>query len=250
MSRSWNCAVELLEVMHLNRTATAGVLSASIAHELTQPLGAIQSYAEAAEVYLKADPPNVGRIEKILAAIRHDDERAVDIIRRLRGLFKKQTENELRDFDLNDAIRAALDILIPEAAKRGVELRVDQIPVALPVRADHLQIQQVILNLALNGMDAVQSRAPGAREIKIQSKLVGESKIEVSISDSGTGIPDDKLKGVFEPFYTTKPQGTGLGLSISNAIIGAYGGKLWAENRPGGGATFRFTLPLAKELAL
>ena len=118
----------LLEVVHLNRTATAGVLSASVAHELTQPLGAIQSYAEAAEVYLKADPPNLGRIETILAAIRRDDERAVDIIRRLRGLFKKKTEIELQDFDLNDAIRAALDILVPEATKRGVELSVDQTP--------------------------------------------------------------------------------------------------------------------------
>ena len=112
----------LLEVVHLNRTATAGVLSASVAHELTQPLGAIQSYAEAAEVYLKADPPNLGRIETILAAIRRDDERAMDIIRRLRGLFKRRAEIELQDFDLNDTIRAALDILIPEATKRGIEL--------------------------------------------------------------------------------------------------------------------------------
>ena len=241
---------QLLEVVHLNRIATAGVLSASVAHELTQPLGAIQSYAEAAEVYLKADPPNLGRIETIIAAIRRDDERATDIIRRLRGLFRRKAEIELQDFDLNDTIRGALDILIPEATKRGIELAVGQTQVAMPVRADEVQIQQVILNLALNGMDAVQGRAAGARKIAIQSALIGESKIEVSVSDSGAGIPDDKLKGVFEPFYTTKPQGTGLGLSISHAIIEACGGKIWAENRPGGGATFRFTLPLAEELAL
>jgi signal transduction histidine kinase len=239
----------LLEVIHLNRAATAGVLSASVAHELTQPLGAIQSYAEAAEIYLKADPPNIARIETILASIRRDDERAVDIIRRLRGLFKKQTEIELKDFDLNDTIRAALDILVPEATKRGVELNVDQSQVA-PVRADRVQIEQVILNLALNGMDAVQGRAAGARKITIQSAWVGTSKVEVLVSDSGPGIAEDKLRDVFEPFYTTKPEGTGLGLSISRAIIEAYGGKISAENRAGGGATFRFTLPMAKELAL
>jgi signal transduction histidine kinase len=236
----------LLEVVHLNRTAAAGVLSASVAHELTQPMGAIQSYAEAAEIYLKADPPNVGRIEAILTSIRRDDERAMDIIRRLRGLFRKSTEIELQDLDLNDAIQAALDILAPEATKRGVELSVDQSQAALPVRADHTQLEQVILNLALNGMDAVQSCAAGKRQIAIQSAFVGNSKVEVLVSDSGTGIADDKLADIFEPFYTTKPQGTGLGLSISRAIVEAFGGKIWAENRPGGGATFRVTLPMAK----
>jgi signal transduction histidine kinase len=237
----------LLEVVHLNRTATAGVLSASVAHELTQPLGAIQSYAEAAEVYLKADPSNVARVETILAAIRRDDERAVDIIRRLRGLFRKRAEIELQDFDLNDAIRATLDILVPEATKRGVELSVNQSQVALPVRADQVQLQQVILNLALNGMDAMQNCTSNKRKMAIKSAFVGESRVEVVVSDSGTGIAGDKLKDIFEPFYTTKPQGTGLGLSISRSIVEAYSGRIWAENRPGGGATFRFTLPVAKE---
>jgi signal transduction histidine kinase len=236
----------LFEVEHLNRIASAGVLSASVAHELTQPLGAIQSYAEAAEIYLKADPPNVGRIETILTSIRRDDERAMDIIRRLRGLFRKKTEIELQDFDLNDAIRDALDILGPEATKRGVELSVTQSRAALPVRADPIQLQQVVLNLALNGMDAIQSCSSDRRKIAIESTLVGKSKVEVLVSDSGTGIADDKLADIFEPFYTTKPQGTGLGLSISRAIIEAFGGKIWAENRPEGGATFRFMLPMAK----
>ena len=235
----------LLEVEHLNRIASAGVLSASVAHELTQPLGAIQSYAEAAEVYLKADPSNVGRVETILAAIRRDDERAVDIIRRLRGLFRKRVEIELQDFDLNDTIRDAVEILVPEATKRGVELSVNQSHAALPVRADQMQLQQVVLNLALNAMDAMQSCASGKRKMAIQSAFAGKSNVEVLVSDSGTGIPEDKLAGIFEPFYTTKPQGTGLGLSISRAIIEAYSGKIWAENQPGGGATFRFMLPMA-----
>jgi signal transduction histidine kinase len=241
-----NLLRRLLEVEHLNRVVSAGVLSASVAHELTQPLGAIQSYAEAAEVYLKAGPDNVGRVETILASIRRDDERAMDIIRRLRGLLKKRTEIELQDFDLNDALRTAVDIIVPEATKRGVELSVNTSPVALPVRADPIQLQQVVLNLAMNGMDAMQSCASDKRKIGIQTLFAGKSNVEVAISDSGTGIADGKLAEVFEPFYTTKPQGTGLGLSISRAIIETFGGKLWAESRPEGGATFRFTLPMAR----
>ena len=236
----------LLEVEHLSSVASAGVLSASVAHELTQPLGAIQSYAEAAEVYLEADPSNIGRVETILAAIRRDNERAMDIIRRLRGLFRKRTEIELQDFDLNDTICTAVDLLVPEATKRGVELSVNRSQVALPVRADPMQLQQVVLNLALNGMEAMQSCASGKRKMAIQCAFAGKSNVEVQVANSGTGIPQDKLAGIFEPFYTTKPQGTGLGLSISRAIIEAYSGKIWAENRPEGGATFRFTLPMTK----
>jgi signal transduction histidine kinase len=115
------------------------------------------------------------------------------------------------------------------------------------VRADRTQLLQVILNLALNGMDALQNCASDRRKMAIQSAFVGKSTVEVVVSDSGTGIAGDKLAAIFEPFYTTKPQGTRLGLSISRAIVEAAGGKIWAENRPAGGATFRFTLPLAKE---
>ena len=229
----------------MSSVASAGVLSASVAHELTQPLGAIQSYAEAAEVYLEADASNIGRVKTILAAIRRDNERAMDIIRRLRGLFRKRTEIELQDFDLNDTICTAVDLLVPEATKRGVELSLNRSQVALPVRADPMQLQQVVLNLALNGMEAMQSCASGKRKMAIQCAFAGKSHVEVQVADSGTGIPQDKIAGIFEPFYTTKPQGTGLGLSISRAIIEAYSGKIWAENRPEGGATFRFMLPIA-----
>ena len=215
-------------------------------HELAQPLGAIQSYADAAEVYLKASPPNIGRVETILASIRRDDERAMDIIRRLRGLLKRRTDIELQDFDLNDVIRTAVDFIVPEATKRGVELSVNPSSFALPVRADPLQLQQVVLNLAINGMDAMQSCASDKRKIAIQSGFAGKSKVEVLVSDLGTGIADGNLTDIFEPFYTTKSQGIGLGLSISRTIVEAFGGKMWAENRPEGGATFHFTLPAAK----
>ena len=239
----------LLEVIHLDGTATAGALSASIAHELNQPLGAIQSSAEAAELYLKADPPNLKRVEQILANIRQDDQRAAEIISHLRGLLKRRGAVELEEFDLNDVVRGALHILEPEALKRGVALNIGHAEGSLRVRADRTHLLQVILNLAVNGMDAMQNCAAGSGKISIQTALTGNSAIEVSVIDSGMGIPRDKLNQVFDTFYTTKREGTGLGLSIARTIIETYGGRIWAENRPGGGAVFRFTLPLSKVAA-
>jgi signal transduction histidine kinase len=234
----------LLEVIHLNRTATAGVLSASVAHELNQPLGAILSNAEAAEILLAKDPPDVSQLKEILADIRRDDQRASDIIGHLRGLLKKK-EIELRSFDLNDTIRDAAHVLEPEAIKRDIALSASVAQQALPVRADQVHVQQVILNLAINGMDAMAGCPPGRRKLAIRTTLRDRSGVEVSVSDSGTGIPNDKLDHVFDAFYTTKQQGTGLGLSIARTIVETYGGRIWAENRIAGGAVVRFTLPLA-----
>ena len=235
----------LMEVVHLNRTATAGALSASVAHELNQPLGAILSNAEAAEILLAANPPDLNQLKEILADIRRDDQRAGEIIRRLRGLLKK-SEIELQEFDLNDAIQSVLRIFEAEAQKRSVALSAVQVQGPLPVRADQIHLQQVIINLAANGLDAMLDCSPDKRRLVLQTAKVGDSEAEVSISDTGTGIPDDKLKDVFKTFFTTKPQGTGLGLSIARTIIETYGGRIWAENRLGGGAVFRFTLPLAR----
>ena len=237
-----------LEVIHLNRTATAGALSASVAHELNQPLGAIQSYAEAATLYLRANPPNIERAEQILANIQRDDRRAADIISHLRGLLKKD-ELELQECDLNKTVRDALQILRPEALKRGVALDAHEAISPLPACADPVHLQQVILNLAVNGMDAMQDCAPDGGKISIQTALADESAIEVRVADSGMGIPTDKLNTIFDAFYTTKRDGTGLGLSIARAIVETHGGKIWAENRPGGGAVFCFTLPLSRMLA-
>jgi signal transduction histidine kinase len=240
--------LRLLEVIHLNRTATAGALSASVAHELNQPLGAILSNAEAAEVLLTANPPDVQLLREILADIRRDDQRAGEIIRRLRGMLRK-SEVELQEFDLNETIDTAIHILEPEAIKRGIALSAVNGLAALPVRADQVHLQQVIINLAANGMDAMVDCGPGTRRLAFQTALVGDSEVEVSVADSGTGIPNDKLKDVFQTFFTTKPHGTGLGLSIARTIVETYGGRIWAENRPGGGAVFRFTLPLAQARA-
>jgi signal transduction histidine kinase len=243
-----NSRHRLLEVIHLNRTAAAGALSTSFAHELNQPLGAILSNAEAAELLLAASPPDLGQVKEILADIRQADQRATEIITHLRRLLKK-SDIELQNFDLNDTIADTVHILEPEATKRGVALSSSRGQAALPVRADPVHLQQVLVNLAANGMDAMLSSLPDKRRLEFRTALSQGAEVEVSVSDSGTGIPADKLKAIFEAFYTTKQQGTGLGLSIARTIIETYGGRIWAENRAGGGAVFRFTLPLAESPA-
>lgn len=238
----------LLEVIHLNRTATTGALSASIAHELNQPLGAILANTEAAEILLEKKTPDLKKIKEILADVRRDDARAAEVLSHLRGLLKK-SEAETQLFDLNEVVRSSLNVLHPEALKRGVALRSTLDPGPLPIRANAVHLEQVILNLAMNGMDAMEDCAPGVGKMSIQTARAGESEVEILIADSGIGNPNDKLSKVFETFYTTKQQGTGLGLSIVRTIVENYGGKIWAENRPAGGAAFCCTLPLSRELS-
>jgi signal transduction histidine kinase len=237
-----------MEVIHLNRTAVAGALSASVAHELNQPLGAIQSYAEAALLYLQADPPNVARAHDILGNILRDDQRAAKIIAHLRSLLKKRTQSELQEFDLTDVVDDTLQIVRPEAQKKGIDLRAMNTNFPLPVRGDRIQVQQVLMNLAMNGIDAMHDCEPEKAKMLISTALVDGSAVRVSVADSGIGVPPDKLDEIFDAFYTTKGHGTGLGLSIARTIVETYGGKIWAENRPGGGSTFFFTMPLSKAM--
>ena len=236
----------LLEVIHLNQSATAGALSASIAHELNQPLGAIRNNAEAASIVLRSACPDLKLIEQILVDIQDDDQRAHDIISRMRGLLKKRGEIDWQEFDLNELIATAMKILQGEAVRRGVVVSTTRAPEALPVRADKVHVQQVILNIATNAMDAMLEVAGRERKLTLETRMTKDSNVELSISDSGQGIPDDQLATIFEPFYTTKPAGTGLGLSIAQTIVETYGGKIWASNRCEGGAVFRVVLPLAR----
>jgi signal transduction histidine kinase len=234
----------LVELAHMNRTAAISAMSASIAHELNQPLGAILSNADAAELLLASNPADLTPIKDIIVDIRQADERASEIIASLRGLLKRK-EIEQRDVELRDVIGNVINLLEPEAKKRDVRMSLDGVPPALFVRADLVHLQQVLLNLALNGMDAMRDTVADKRTIAFQTALIGTSTVEVAVADTGSGIPKDKLKEVFEPFFTTKPDGTGLGLSIVRTIVESYGGRIWAENKAGGGAIFRFTLPLA-----
>jgi C4-dicarboxylate-specific signal transduction histidine kinase len=158
--------------------------------------------------------------------------------------LKRRSDVEPQEFDLNDVIADAMYVLSPEARDRGVALRASGAQHPLLVRADRVHLQQVLIGLTMNGMDAMIDTALDARRISIEAALSAEANVEVSVSDTGMGIPEDKLSEIFETFYTTKEQGTGLGLSVARTIVETYGGKIWAENRAGGGAVFRFTLPL------
>jgi signal transduction histidine kinase len=233
------------EVVRLNRVTTANVLSSSIAHELNQPLGAILSNTEAAQMLLKANPPDLTQIGEILSDIVRDEQRASEIIVGLRNLLNERKEADLRVLDLNGTVPELVKIVTPEAAKRGVILRTALTPDALPVQADPIHMQQVIMNLVMNGMDAMEGE-PGPRNLTIRTRRNAEYDVaEVRISDSGKGIPADNLISIFDAFVTTKPQGTGLGLPIARTIVESYGGEIWAENRHRG-AAFSFRLPLAK----
>jgi signal transduction histidine kinase len=232
------------ELAHLNRRATAGEMSASIAHELNQPLGAILTNTETAESMLKSATPNLGEVKEILADIRRDDQRANEVIRRLRSLVKMKPF-ETRIIDLNDTVREVFQFLSVQASTRSVALDLEETPKILQVKGDPIQLQQVILNLVVNSMDAMAS-LPNGRVVTGRTELCNGTSAEISISDSGHGIPREQLARVFDPFFTTKEQGMGIGLSIARTIVQAHGGRIWAENQTGGGAIFRLSIPLAK----
>jgi signal transduction histidine kinase len=233
----------MTELAHVNRQATTGELSSSIAHELNQPLGSILTNAEAAELILKSDNPDLTEIREILADIKRDDQRAGEVIRRLRN-FLKRTPFETRDIDLNAIMNETFKFLSVQASARNVALYLQTAPGTLRIKGDPVQLQQVILNLVVNSIDAMD-RIPYGRTVIGRTELNGGSSAVISISDSGPGIPADKLAQVFDPFYTTKDQGMGIGLSIARTIVLAHKGQIWAENQSGGGAAFHFTLPLA-----
>lgn len=232
----------LLEIVHLNQSATAGALSASIAHELNQPLGAIRNNTRAAELVLKSANPDLDLVQQILADIHDDDQRASDIIAGLRSMLKKRGEIESQELDVNEVVASALHILRGEAERRQVDVDFLRPAGPLPVRADRVHLQQVILNIATNAMDAMLEVAE--RKLIFKTGLADVGQVDVSIADTGTGIPREVLTRIFETFYTTKAGGTGLGLSIARTVVESYGGKIWAENRPEGGAVIRFILPM------
>jgi len=234
----------MAELAHVNRFSTAGELTASIAHEISQPLTAILNNAETADMILHSSSPDIAELKHIVTDILQDDRRAAEVIRRMHSLLKK-APFELKNLDLKDVARETVEFLSKLAIARKVELVSMITPDALPVLGDRIQLQQVTLNLVANGLDAMRETPSGHRIITIQSSR-SENFAELSVSDRGPGIPEDKLKEVFKPFFTSKAEGLGMGLSIARTIIEAHHGRIWAENLDGGGAWFRIRLPLVQ----
>jgi signal transduction histidine kinase len=235
----------MAELAHVNRFSTAGELTASIAHEINQPLGSILTNAETAQAILKSPNPDIVELNEIVDDIVRDDRRASEVIRSMRSLLKK-VPFELKSLDLNDVARETVEFLSSLAVGRKLELLSVISLGALPILGDRVQLQQVILNLVVNGIDAMKDTRSEERAISIRTSRV-QNFAELSVSDRGPGIPEDKLKGVFEPFYTSKAEGMGMGLSIARTIIEAHHGLIWARNRDHGGASFRIKLPLSME---
>ena len=235
------------ELAHMNRRATVGELSSLLAHELNQPLGAILAHAETAELIVNSPSPDMAEIKEIVADIKRDDHRASEIIRRLRSILKNAPP-ETKDLHLNEVVREVFDFLAVQAGARHVTLSNVPAQQMLQVHGDRIQIQQVILNLIVNGMEAMADAPGGQRKIIARTVQLDDNFAEISIYDFGPGISSADLEKVFDPFFTTKTEGMGMGLSIARTIVEAHRGRIWAENHPAGGAVFRLTLPLAKRV--
>ena len=229
-------------LMHVARVATMGELTAAVAHELKQPLGAILANAEAADMLLGAATPDLTELREILADIRADDRRAADIIDRMRSLLEKHELAKV-PIAVNETAWQVLRLLDLEATERQVELRFEPAPDLPPVAGDRVHLQQVLMNLVLNGLEAMAAVPPGRRELHVRTAKLDGAKVSIVVTDSGGGIPEEQLPWLFEPFWTTKDHGLGMGLSIARTIVESHDGRIWVENVAGGGARFHVELP-------
>jgi PAS domain S-box-containing protein len=231
------------DLAHRDRVGTIGALTGAIAHEINQPLAAILSNAQAALRFLDHERPDLAEVREALYDIVSDDKRAATVIHRLRGMLKKkETVREI--FDLNGVIAEVIQLIGSEIVLRRAKLTED-LQTSLPhVLGDPVQIQQVVLNLLINALDAIKDRPLKKRSVTITTEVDGSQWIVTSVVDEGPGIARDTAESIFEPFYTTKPDGIGIGLSICRSIVEAHGGRVWAENRLEGGAQISFRLPV------
>lgn len=237
--------VTRLNLAHASRLALVGELTASIAHEINQPLTAILSNASAGLRRLDADARSaeVKELREILMDVRDQSRLAADIIERVRALARKRPL-ELMPLDLNDVVNDILRLIGGDARRRGVVLGTELVPALPAVAADRVCLQQVMLNLILNAMEAMDHAEADARQLTVRTRRL-ENAVEVAVRDTGSGIPADSLPRLFDAFFTTKRDGLGLGLAIARSIVESHGGRIWAEDHGGRGASFCLTLPVS-----
>jgi PAS domain S-box-containing protein len=236
-------------VEHLQRLAVMGQLTAAIAHELSQPLTAISNNVDTAANLLSFANPRLDELGEIISDIRADGGRAREVVYRIRNFVLKR-ELRMEPLDLNSVVADTLGLLAGDARRRGVQVRAELAPANPLVIGDRMQLQQVLINLAMNGMDAMANTPRAARWLTVQTSLNGGDHVEVAVVDRGDGIAPDHFPRLFESFFTTKRDGMGLGLFLSRSIVESHQGRIWAANDPGGGATFHFTVLTAQNGSL
>lgn len=236
----------LMELAHANRVTTMGQLTASIAHEVNQPIAAIVANAEAGSNWLEAQPPNLERVRQTFGWITSDGMRAGDIIGRIRALIRNAPPQK-ENLEINQAVLEVIALTRSEAFKNGVSVRTQFAEDLPPIQADRVQLQQVVLNLIVNAIEAMAAVGEGGRELLISTGRDASDGVHVTLRDSGPGLDPKNVERLFEAFYTTKPTGMGMGLAICRSIIEAHGGRMWAGANEPRGAVFQFTLPLASE---
>ena len=233
------------ELAHVTRAMTIGELGASVAHEVNQPLMAVVLNGDACLRWLAAEPPNLGEAREAVSRIIEEGNRAADIVQRIRALSKKSTPHRV-DVNLNEVTEEVMALVEKELSRNRVAVKTELLATLPPVRGDRVQLQQVILNLVVNAIEAMSGQINRPRELRVRSERQGLSLdgVALTVEDSGPGLPVDDPEQMFGAFFTTKPEGLGMGLSISRTIIEAHGGRLWATST-GHGALFQFRLPIA-----
>lgn len=230
------------ELAHLSQVLNMGELAASIAHEINQPLTAVVAHGHACVEWLSASPPNLEKTRQTVERIIQEGTRAGSVLGRIRALFKK--EAPARDWlDLNEVIHELIVFVRDEAHRRHIAIRAELSPGLPKIKGDRVQLQQVVLNLVMNGLDAMAETSDRAKELLIRTRREA-SEVVVQVEDSGIGLDTESGEKIFNPFFTTKPHGIGMGLSISRSIVEAHEGRLTGLPRPSGGAIFQFVLPI------
>jgi C4-dicarboxylate-specific signal transduction histidine kinase len=233
------------ELARVTRISAMGALAASISHEVNQPLAAVVTNADACMMWLSAEQPNLEEARAAVDSIAREGTRASEIVRRIRAMFSKSAP-ERTALDVNAMLREATALLEPRASREQVAIDLELADALPPAPGDRVQLLQVLVNLILNGIEAMRDISDRPRRVVVRSEM-REREVLVAVQDAGAGIDPKDQRRIFDAFFTTKPQGMGMGLNVSQSIVQAHDGRLWATANPGGGTTFQFTLPAATD---